>query len=505
MPLAPTSENYASAALEVVDAYRVVGLVGRGGMASTYLCTLEGQGGFHKWVILKLMLEEYRDETDYVEMFYDEARLGARLEHPNIPRVFAVGSHRGLPYFVMDYVRGPTLHDLCRRAHRSGVVRLERLCWILAQVARAADYAWHGKDESGRPLRTVHRDISLSNVLVSCAGRPKLIDFGIARFEGRITKTDAGTLKGKVQYMAPEQIFQKKLDHRVDVFQIGVALYWACTGRRPFQAASVPELWTLRLSGAMPDPRDVAPDLPPELVEIIGRAMAHDPDDRYARAGELADALEGFASSRLGPPVTEGTLATWIDELYPDEGERPWRADEAPELDPSGSLAASPRRLPEPDHGWRRLAVAGLLVGLLGMGAVPLVLWLSADPEPVAAAPTPAAAAPGSQTIVVASPVLSVVSGGGALVSAPSAAPAAPEPAPPARAPSRDGAQVMERGGRRYMVGRDGRMLAVEEPVESESGGMLVTAVALVVALASGGAALVYGLWGRLPIGRRED
>ncbi|MCA9494745.1 MAG: serine/threonine protein kinase, partial [Myxococcales bacterium] len=186
----------------MIGRYEVVAKLGEGGMAETWLCRLRGTRGFVRRVVVKTLKTEHLDVPEFHTMFADEARVGAALEHPNIPRVEELGEHGGLPYMVQEYVEGPSLYQMLKQQRRLGSLDHRVTARIVADVARALEHAWTSTDGDGQPLHVVHRDVSPSNILISVKGPSKLIDFGVARFADRETRTEAGVLKGKLRYMA---------------------------------------------------------------------------------------------------------------------------------------------------------------------------------------------------------------------------------------------------------------------------------------------------------------
>jgi len=215
--------------------YEVIRLLSVGGMAEIYLARTEGVGRFEKRVVLKRMLPHFAIQPDYVRMFLAEARLAARLEHPNIVSVHDIGEETGNYHYAMEYVRGGDLRDLLRATARSGeMVPLGVAIGITLGVCAGLDHAHNAVDPDGRSLEVVHRDVSLSNVLVSFEGAVKVTDFGVAKMDEADRRTRTGTLKGKVAYMSPEQCRGLALDRRSDVFAIGILLYELVTCRRLF-------------------------------------------------------------------------------------------------------------------------------------------------------------------------------------------------------------------------------------------------------------------------------
>ena len=251
-------------------------------------------------------------------MFLDEARLCAGLAHPNIPQIFEVGEQDGLPYIVMEYVPGPNLSLVRRQMQANGQQAHAVMALVMAQVSRALAYAHALTDASGRPLNIIHRDVSLPNVLIGADGIARLIDFGIARSAMSSAATEVGTLKGKVAYMAPEQLIGKPHDLRVDIYQVGVCLYWMTTGEPPYSGDNPVAIWNAHMEGALQRPSERVPGYPPALEAIVLRAMAVKPEDRYPVAASLAEALERFAQAEA-PQVNAAAISAWIAQLFPGD------------------------------------------------------------------------------------------------------------------------------------------------------------------------------------------
>ena len=279
--------------------YELIRLLSVGGMAEIYLARSEGIAGFEKRVVVKRMLPHFAIQPDYVRMFLDEARLAARLDHPNIVQVHDIGEETGNYHYAMEYVRGGDLRDLLRAATRlRSPVPLGSAVAIALGIAAGLDHAHGMTDGEGRSLGVVHRDVSLSNVLVSFDGAVKVTDFGVAKIahEGHHTRT--GTLKGKVAYMSPEQCRGKPLDRRSDVFATGIILHELITGRRLFggKGEELAMLQRIVYEDAPPPSRYRA-DCPPALDEIVARALRRDRNERYQTARELQRDLEALARS----------------------------------------------------------------------------------------------------------------------------------------------------------------------------------------------------------------
>ncbi|MGB0680866.1 MAG: serine/threonine protein kinase, partial [Polyangiales bacterium] len=224
---------------EVIGPYRIVRKLAAGGMAEIFLAKQRGLEGVERSVVLKRILPEHHNDEEFVTMFLDEARLLAALAHPNIAQTFDLG-RQGLSYYlVMEYVRGPTLWKVLRRAAKTGgrgLPEREALSIVLG-VAEALAYVHERHDEFGRPLNIVHRDLNPANVILSYDGAVKLIDFGIAKAASKVHQTRTEVVKGTYGYIAPEQLNQaSQVDHRTDVYALGVLMYEVCVGRHPFEA-----------------------------------------------------------------------------------------------------------------------------------------------------------------------------------------------------------------------------------------------------------------------------
>jgi serine/threonine protein kinase len=321
-----------------IGRYRIVRMVGSGGMAYTYLCTLDGIGGFQKYVVIKMLNPDRLNDARYVNMFLDEARLWAKLNHPNIPQAFELGTFKDIPYIVMEYVPGPTLSFLSRKLDQGTTHDLYRVARIGAEVARALDYAYYGAGSDGAQLRIVHRDVALNNILLSTSGRPKLIDFGIARSEGRLAQTEVGMFKGRIQYMAPEQLTDQEIDHRTDLFQLGISLYRLITGRAAYssQSKSPAAMWKARMEGQVAPILALKPDCPPMLAALVGQCIQPDPNERPERGSLLADALDDAIDRGSPRPIDETDLATWVQTLFPNQE---WTAATGT-MDPAASMGS---------------------------------------------------------------------------------------------------------------------------------------------------------------------
>jgi serine/threonine-protein kinase len=305
---------------ERIGKYRIIALLGQGGMASVFLSVVPGPMGVNKLLVVKVLREELSQDEDFVTMFVNEARLAARLNHANVVQTYEVGVEGRQHYLAMDYLDGQPLHAVLRKAGRSGVP-LEVQVRILAEALAGLHYAHTLRDFDGTDLRVVHRDVSPQNVFVNYDGQVKVVDFGIAKAAGAASNTQSGVFKGKLSYVAPEQAGGDLVDARADVFSVGVMLWEAIARKRFAQGDSQTVMLGRRLAGTEPRVREEVPDCDPELADICDRAMAHGVDDRFASAEELRVALEGFLdrfSRRVGPRE----VGQFVSALFVEEREK---------------------------------------------------------------------------------------------------------------------------------------------------------------------------------------
>ena len=294
------SQSRMDDAVRRLGRFQIIGRLATGGMAEVYLALSGELPGYRTLLVVKRILPHLASNRQFIGMFLDEARLAALLDHPNVVRIIEVG-HDGEEYFLaMELVQGKPLSAVLRKAARERRPPSPALAaYIIAQAASGLGYAHALTDGDGRPLGVVHRDVSPQNVLLSFEGAVKLIDFGVARAFGRVAHTSPGGLKGKIEYMSPEQASAEEVDHRADVFALGVVLWEVLTGRRLYRRET--ELATMRaiLDDPIPRPSEVA-DVPPELDAVVMRALRKRRDARFASAHEMAQALERFAFSNEG-------------------------------------------------------------------------------------------------------------------------------------------------------------------------------------------------------------
>lgn len=304
------SGSYSLAEGHEIGRYQIVRGLARGGMGEVYLAGMDVAGG-RKLVALKRLRPHFADDVAVQAMFRREASLALLLDNPGITQILDVIDTEGELCIIMEYVHGRSVRDVLREKTPTLAVSLT----IIAGAAAALHYAHELRDEDGRALGIVHRDVSPENVMVRFDGGVKLIDFGIARLAAQTTATAAGVLKGKVAYMSPEQIRQDPVDRRSDVFQLGVMFYELVTGVRPFEGDTIPAVMNKVLSDEVVDPRTHADGCPDAVAELILRALSFEPEDRHASAGEFRDDIEKTAATlELG--LGDDVLASQMTEVF---------------------------------------------------------------------------------------------------------------------------------------------------------------------------------------------
>jgi serine/threonine protein kinase len=305
-------------AVERYDRFEILGRIGRGGMAEILLARERSLTGAVRHLVIKRVLPEVRDFDEMLHMFLDETRVVMGLSHPNLCQIYEIGEHDGSWFIAMEWVNGVTLHQLLRRALEITDMDYGALARIVSQTSDALHYAHTARDEEGQLMHLVHRDVSPHNVMVAFDGRVKLLDFGIAKSAHTTHKTEAGVVKGKICYMAPEQWRRQPVDGRTDVFALGACLFEALCGRVVFKRESQGEVMKAALEGDVPRLLDLAPNTPPALAEIAHKALATEPDQRFQTAREMGEALERFIST-LPEPVSTARVSDYSRRLFASE------------------------------------------------------------------------------------------------------------------------------------------------------------------------------------------
>ena len=425
-----------SAAPARLGRYQLLGQLATGGMAEIHLARLAGEAGFEKTVVVKRLLPELVASPAFVAMFLDEGKLVARLDHPNICEVHELGRDGAEYFLAMPYLDGVAVTELIARPRdpdRLGELRVA--AGVIVQACAGLHHAHELRDADGTAAGLVHRDISPSNLFVTAAGQVKVLDFGIAKVRGA-SETEAGTIKGKTQYMAPEQLLGEPLDRRCDVFALGIVLYELATHQRLFKRPSDYLAARAILEDPIPRADQADPAIPAPVADVIARALTRDRAARFADAAELARALED-ALAPLGGVASLAQIAavvTSTDELSAQRTRQARvlaqaKAHTDVELAITRPLHGAQTRVsPPPVHGatarpWARRA-------LVAAGGVALVITMVLALRPHGGeADAPAASPADAATRVATSP-------------APPDAPTSPADAPPSPADAPDAATI---------------------------------------------------------------
>jgi serine/threonine protein kinase len=407
---------------DVLGRYELLLPVAAGGMAMVWAARLKGSRGFQKIVAVKTMLPKLSEDPQFERMFLDEASLASRIHHPNVVEVLDLGEMSGVLFIAMEWLDGVPLNQVMKAAKGASGIPLPVAVHILTHAAEGLHAAHELKDDHGAYIGLVHRDVSPQNILVGYDGLTKMVDFGLAKATALGDgATRAGQLKGKISYMAPEQIRGDPLDRRADVFALGVVLYAVTTGKHPFRRESEgATLFAISAPEPAPAPSRFM-SYPPELEAVLLKAVAKDPDKRYSSSLEFARALEqtlpdgerAHGGERVGEFI-KGLLGAQHDQQKAALAEALRRADRASimpasaleGLTGSGSssvsslsavgLSRTSQDMPTSPHFLRptafqrvRLPVALVALGIvIGGGALALTRRAHNEPPAQAAVPT---------------------------------------------------------------------------------------------------------------------
>jgi serine/threonine protein kinase len=302
-----------------IDRYEPLKKLATGGMAELFLAKQSGLEGFEKVVVLKRILAHLAQDEEFVSMFLDEARIAAKLSHPNIVQIYDLGKADDSYYIAMEYVSGRNVQALINKAQeQDGKLPVEHVCRVVAGVCDGLYYAHSRKDYDGKPLNIIHRDISPQNILVSFAGGVKVVDFGIAKASTQLAQTRAGVLKGKYAYMSPEQVRGAKIDHRSDIFAVGLVFYEMLTGTRAFERESSLKTLKAIVQEKPLNPRELNPEVPMEVIKLLSKALEKNPDRRYKTAQEFQLAIEDYLET--SPKKSNNVrLSRYLYDLFDDE------------------------------------------------------------------------------------------------------------------------------------------------------------------------------------------
>lgn len=297
-----------------------------GGMAEIYKAKQSGARGFEKVVVIKKILQHLREDPEFVEMFEDEAKIASQLNQANIVQIYELGEVEDVLYITMEYVEGKNLRDVTRAIKNKGLhLSIEQCLFLITEVLKGLDYAHRKTDSSGEPLHIVHRDMSPQNIVVSYEGEVKILDFGIAKAASRISRTEAGVLKGKFSYMSPEQASGRSIDQTTDIYAVGVILHELLTSDRLFRAETDIQTLERVKAGFVPRPSEKNSLVPKALDEIVLKALAREPEDRYQTASQfLADLSQFVLSHQLSMSSQElsAFLRSLFGELISEERSR---------------------------------------------------------------------------------------------------------------------------------------------------------------------------------------
>lgn len=420
------------------DRYRDIAELGRGGMGDVYLTVSTGPAGFNKLLVVKRLRQALAEDPELLQMFLHEARIAARLNHPNIVQTYEVGFDGSQYFIAMEYLQGQSMFQLVRAASAKAGLPLAMYLRILVEALAGLHHAHEQRDYDGTDLQIVHRDISPPNIFVLYDGQVKIVDFGIAK-TAESNETRAGIFKGKIQYMAPEQLVGGPIDRRADIYSAGVILWETLTGRRLWKGVGDLPIMQRVAAGDVPRPSSVVPDVSKKLEAICMRAMSLRPEDRYPTAAALQAELEAFMGES-GENASAREVGKFTAELFAETRARmkiiidnqlrvlgdgadpvaliPIVAPQQPTMTGTAQWLVPP---PQPSRGrrwWRRAfqVAAGasllLLTGGVGFLVARRPFWAhpapsataAANAQPVPAPPPPPAPPATSESALVMTP-----------------------------------------------------------------------------------------------------
>jgi serine/threonine protein kinase len=311
MPRSPSIPEADPSGAIRIGRYALHGILAAGGMATVHLARLVGEAGFSRTVAVKRLHPNFAQEQEFVAMLLDEARLVARIRHPNVVPMLDVVREPNELFLVMEYVHGESLSRLiAAAAKRNEPVPLPVASAVLIDTLNGLHAAHEARSERGEPLGLVHRDVSPQNAMVGIDGVTRVLDFGVAKASGRLQSTQNDELKGKLAYMSPQQIMAETVDRRADVWSAAVCLWETITGRRLFRAEVQATVAVKVLNDEISPPSKYRPDCPPELDAVVMKGLSRSLETRFADAGEMAAALEAAVR-----PATTRTIGEWVRNL----------------------------------------------------------------------------------------------------------------------------------------------------------------------------------------------
>ena len=445
--------------------YVLLEKIATGGMAEVWKARMRGVEGFQKIVAIKKILPHLSEDREFIDMFIDEAKLAAQLNHNNIIHIYDLGKIQSSYYIAMEYIDGHDLKTILKQAQERDVpMTLELALFITSKIASALDYAHRKRDFENKDIGLVHRDVSPQNVLISQEGDIKLCDFGIAKAASKVSNTQAGALKGKLQYMSPEQAWGRTIDRRSDIFALATVLFEMLTNRKLFTGENEISILEQVREARVEPPSKFNEEVTPEIDRIAAKALQKDPANRYQTAGEMARDIDAILYE-FKPTPTSADLAIYMHRLNTTPVPTPAIVEPEPEPSvvagfnpPVGSLKAAATPLPHtpppppgvvmPSWEERRAAQKKSRTGMIAAAAIVVVagaavggyLYMRTPVQKVAAAVPAAAPAPRSvQPTATVAPVPPAISETVALATA------APSTQPPVIDPSKVNEEVQKR------------------------------------------------------------
>ena len=301
--------------------YEILALIAVGGTAEIYLARITGASGFEKYLVVKCLLDHLADDQEFVRMFLDEARIGAQLDHSNIVQTLELGEQNGRYFLVIEYLAGMSVAQMARKTQErnvnGGLIDTDLVLGLASQTCSGLHYA-HSKAVQGKTLNLVHRDISPQNLVVTYEGILKIVDFGIAKSDIREAQTRTGTIKGKFAYMSPEQCLAKKIDGRTDIFALGTLCHELLTGRRLFKRQTTYDTYQAIVNGNVPKPSELNPALDSNIDEVIMKALAYEPEDRYPNAQAFGEAILTLIHKRSGS-AGAGEISRFFEQYFRED------------------------------------------------------------------------------------------------------------------------------------------------------------------------------------------
>ncbi|HUB07445.1 MAG TPA: serine/threonine-protein kinase [Myxococcales bacterium] len=453
--------------------YTLLGKLATGGMAEVFLARQDGPQGFAKTVVIKKILPHFVTDAQFVQMFLNEARLAALINHPNVVSIYELGEDPAQEtYFMaMEYIDGCNLKRLAQGAsEQKKAISPALAARVIADAASGLDFAHNLKGEGQRPLNIVHRDISPENILITYSGLVKVVDFGIAKAAYSDTKTRTGQIKGKVSYMSPEQVLGTNIDRRADVWALGVTLHWLLAGTRPFRGENEAQVINQILNA---DPILLPSRVPADLARIVMRSLSKDVTQRHPTGAALQGDLERWLSQG-GQAVTASTVSGYMNDLFPettDPDRLLTRAILSGELrqmlgqqtTPSQSLVGRPltlaktvtgSRAPKPS-AVRRWAIGAVVLAICLAGGIGAWAYRTTEETPVTPVETaqpslPSPPTPGTEPTVL--PPVPVIEPKVAAAPAPPAAEPAHAERPPRERAERERAERRRKGAKRLVA-----------------------------------------------------